>query len=167
MIILKAILFILAFTLLAFIIIGLARTIKSQTSQNQDKFIHGKAPSPAPDGEYNGKVTGYKGSWRGKKFHASELTGVNMFEDSPGQMTERYNFKTATGVGIRDKDIQVVKIEYNIPGNPFWIRPVLDEIVETEPGHYLGKIHYRFIPGVPFTFGYFTLEAKQPVQSNQ
>lgn len=52
----------------------------------------------------------------------------------------------------------VLKIDYAIPANPFWLRFILDEIVETEPGKLLGKVHIHLLPDLNFTLGFFTLE---------
>ena len=69
-----------------------------------------------------------------------------------------YPFKTYFGPGLRDHGVETMKIDYQLPTVPFYARPILDEIVEVSPGKYLGKIHYRLIPGFPFTIGYFWLE---------
>jgi hypothetical protein len=157
MVVIKIILFILLLLFLGSIILGLIRTRKTQTSKSQDSFLIGTLLSPAPDGEYKGTITGYKGAWRGKEFTSSQSRGINRFEDDPGVINKRHPFKTSSGTGIRDKKTQVFKIDYNISGNPFWVRPVLDEVVQVGDNEYLGKIHYRLIPGVPFAIGYFRL----------
>jgi hypothetical protein len=158
MVVIKIILIVLAILLLGIIILGFVRTRKTQSSKNQEAFLAGTLPSPAPDGEYNGTITDYKGSWRGKEFTSSQSRGINRFEDEPGVFNKRHPFKTETGVGIRDKQTQVFKIDYNISGNAFWAKPVLDEIVQVGDNEYLGKIHYRLIPGMPFSIGYFRLK---------
>ncbi|MEX0616367.1 MAG: hypothetical protein WD231_00975 [Candidatus Woykebacteria bacterium] len=136
------------------ILFALYRTWKIQHSDNQKIFLSGKLPSPKLDGFYKGSVNGRDSlSWKGKIFNAAENSGVNKIEDS-----ERYKFKTSEGKGLQDKNIGVLKLNYNVSGNPIWLRTLLDEIVETEPGVYLGKIHLRIIPGLPFTIGYFNLE---------
>jgi hypothetical protein len=136
-----------------FLLFGLLRTWQTQTSANQAKFKAGKLPTEPLDGFYKGTVTNYHGEWRGKTFDASHNKGINSFGEG-----EKYPFRTYTGVGLRDKDLQVFKIDYNVSGNPFWVRRVLDEVVETAPGKYLGKIHVRILPGLHFATGYFTLE---------
>lgn len=143
--------------LIAFTLYGLYRTFKTRRSPNQRIFLAGSKPNPLPDGFYHGSVTGYSGSWRGKKFDSPRSAGINVFGEGD-QLIERYPFKTYSGEGLQDQTIEVLKIDYNIPTNPFWVRLVLDEIVQVEPGKYLGKVHYRFIPIVPFTIGYFRLE---------
>lgn len=137
-----------------FLIFGLFRTIKIQTSPNQMLFLSGHIPKPLPDGLYKGSVAGYKISWKGKRFDSKNQKGINIFNTNE----EKYPFKTYIGKGIRDTSLDVYKIDYNIPQNPLWLRFILDEIVGVEKGKYLGKVHINLIPGIPITLGYFRLE---------
>ena len=132
--------------------LGLVRTWQTQNSPNQKKILSGKIPSPKPDGLYKGLVN-FKTSWQGKKFDAKNSTGINIINEK-----QVYPFKTYIGKGLQDKNLDVFKIDYNIPQNPFWLRFILDEIVETTSGKYLGKIHINLIPYLPFSLGYFRLE---------
>ena len=132
--------------------VGLYRNWKVQSSPNQKIFSEGKVPNPLPNGQYKGRVTGYNGSWKGKKFIASSSSGINLIDN-----TEKYPFKTYIGKGLQDHQLDILKIDYNIPQNPFWLHFILDEIVQTAPGKFLGKVHINLIPGLPFTLGYFTL----------
>ncbi len=149
---------ILLILLIILLLVGLAfswwRTNKTQHSPNQAKFLKGTVPSPALDGFYAGTVTGYTGPWRGKKFFATDQKGINLFEESEKQV-ERYPFKTRVEQGLRD-DLSVLKIDYNVPGNPLWVRPVLDELVQIGPNEYLGKLHYR-LGLFSVALGYFSL----------
>jgi hypothetical protein len=118
----------------------------------QKLFLSGRVPSPLPNGFYKGSV-GMKTSWQGKKFDAKLQKGINIINGR-----EVYPFRTYVGKGLRDKDLDVLKIDYNIPKNPFWLRFILDEIVQTSPNHFLGKVHIKLLPGVHFTLGFFRLE---------
>ena len=133
------------------------QTNQIQGSPLQQKFLAGAIPAVMPDGFYKGSVDFYHDGWRGKKFVASEQRGVNVFTKF-GQDTDAYPFKTYVGPALRDHGLEVLKIDYQAPGVPFYVRPILDEIVEVEPGKFLGKIHYRLIPWFPFAIGYFWLE---------
>ncbi len=133
-------------------LIGLYRTWQIQNSSNQKLFLSGKIPSPRPDGLYKGSVS-FKTSWQGKKFNASSLSGINLISGK-----EQYPFKTYIGKSLADINLDVFKIDYNIPQNPFWLKFILDEIVEISPNHFLGKVHLKLIPGLPFSLGYFSLE---------
>lgn len=95
---------------------------------------------------------GNQTTWQGKEFFATSNTGINNFSDG-----QRYKFKTYKAKSI-SSDKQVLKIDYDIPGNPFWIRRIVDELVEVEPGKYQGKVYLRYLPGLTFTLTYFTLE---------
>ena len=155
------------------IVLGVLRTRQLERSANQKVFAGGTVPNPLPNGLYNGTVPGHTVSWLGKKFFATgesasggdapEGTGINVFAPldiklSNGVTTsEKYPFKTSVGKGAHDGTLDVIKIDYNIPGNPLWLKPILDEVVEVSPNKFLGKLQLRIIPGYPFTLTYFEL----------
>lgn len=147
-----------ALCVLAAAAVGLVRTWHMEHSKNQKLFLGGVVPNPAPDGLYRGSVSGPKVSWLGKRFSAATSRGINSFDDDTDGQREQYPFRTYVGKGLRDLGTDVFKIDYNVPENPWWLRTILDEIVEIDPGHYLGKVHVQLIPGYPFTLAYFELE---------
>ena len=53
--------------------------------------------------------------------------------------------------------IDTFKLDYASPENPFLIGIILDEIVETAPQEYLGKVHMKVVPGYYATIGFFGL----------
>lgn len=126
----------------------------------QKMFLTGHVPGPLPGGFYAGSVPNYRGSWKGKKFNQAAATGVNIFATSLDgtQTKEQYPFKTYVGQGLQDPDLQVLKLDYNLPENPLWLRPIVDEIVELEPSHYLGKMHLVLM-GHTLTLAWFELGA--------
>lgn len=134
------------------IAIALFRSWKVQNSLNQKFFLTGHTPDRALDGFYKGSVN-FETTWQGKKFNASSSSGINIIGN-----IEKYPFKTYAGKGLTDKDLEVLKIDYNISENPFWLRFILDELVETEKGKFLGKVNLNIIPGMPFSLGFFKLE---------
>lgn len=138
---------------LLLIIVGFIQTYRVQHSPTQEQFLAGKTPSPFPDGFQKGSADFYTSSWQGKTFDANSGTGINNFGTE-----QKYPFNTYTAKGLQDKDLAVFKIDYQNGQNSWWVSPILDEIVEVAPGQYLGKIHYRLIPGYPFAIGYFRLE---------
>lgn len=147
-------------------------------SSRQKEFVGGSAPRPAPEGFYKGTALLLGGGpvpWLGKSFEAANDRGFNIFtpkgtsllkimtpfyklfrENADGN-TDAYYFKTSTSQGFRDKEIVTFKLDYNSPENPFLIRLILDEIVETAPNAYLGKVHMKVFPGYYATIGYFGL----------
>ncbi len=137
------------------LIVGLYRTYKTQHSANQQKFLNGAVPTK-PDGFYSGTITGLQSNWQGKEFTAAAQTGINRYNEN-GTELKRYPFKTSVTKGLRDKR-EVLRISYDLPDNPWWTRRVVDELVEVEPDHYLGKIHYQVWPGFSFALGYFQLK---------
>ena len=127
---------------------------RSKRSPSQALFRQGTVPQPPPDGDYNGVVNAYHGGWIGKTFDARRAMGRNLFT-TPAGVRQIYPFKTLVGQGLADP-IPVMKIDYDIEGNPFWLRSILDEIVQVGPNHYLGRIHLRLGP-MHASVGYFEL----------
>lgn len=148
--------FFLALALIGLVLLWL-RTLQMKKEPNQHDFLHGWAPNPKPDGFYKGHV-GFDSRWVGKKFNAENSAGINVLKDKTGKEYEKYPFVTSVGTGLFDEKVFVLKIDYNIKGNPFWARWILDEIVQTAPNEYLGKMHIRLIPGFPFSALYFELK---------
>ncbi len=147
------VLFVVSFILFVLIVFGLYKTYKVEHSKNQAAFRGGKLPEPLPDGFYKGNLfKGLGANWQGKVFDQAQHTGINQFSDG-----QRFVFKTYQAQGLRDRNTTVLRIDYNQKGNPWWLHFVVDEIVEVEPGHYLGKVHLKIIPGLPFTVSYFEL----------
>ncbi len=138
-------------------VIAALRTWKIQHAPEQKLFLKGKLSNKPLDGKYKGIVRNLKTGWQGKSFNSQNSTGINNLKQGDKEV-EKYPFKTYQGKGIQDKNLDVFKIDYNIPENPFYIRFVLDEIVEVEKDKYLGKVHLRFLPGITFSVGYFRLE---------
>lgn len=149
----KKILLIIGILILSLFSLLLFINYRVQHSLYQKVFLSGIFPSPLPEGFYKGSVQALNTSWKGKVFDASHSAGINLFGDK-----KVYPFKTYKGKGLQDTNLDVLKINYNIPENPFWIRLILDEIVEIEPGKYLGKVHLNLIPHLPLSLGYFKLE---------
>jgi hypothetical protein len=132
------------------------RTVQMATTPDQKEFLKGTLGTMLPDGLYTGSVSGSPVSWTGKKFDNTTMTGINLFVEKDGSTNQKYPFVFSTSEGAYDP-IQVIRIDYNLPTNPFWLRPVLDEIVQVAPGKYLGKLQVRIIPYYPFTLTFFTL----------
>ena len=114
--------------------------------------------------------------WRGKFFDASGACGDNIFtQDSltlahlywplyhayrvDGAGTYRaFTFHTRIAPGKDDSDRQVLKLDYDLAGNPrLSIRRVLDELVQIDTEFYLGKAHLKWLWGKWQMVAYFSL----------
>jgi hypothetical protein len=76
--------------------------------------------------------------WRGKSFHprgAGAGVGVNRVVSDRWKLFE---FTTFVGPS-RAGDFDAVQLDYDHPGNPFFIRAIKDEIRELKPGLFLGQ----------------------------
>ena len=143
------------------------------------QFIAGNVPTSAPDGFYQGAAHIFfdlQTPWLGKSFAASDNLGFNIFVPKGAALlrllmpfykkfsfnkddnTDAFYFQTRTAAGLKDKELQVIKLDYDAPENPFPIRIILDEIVEIAPEEFLGKIHLKVFPGFYSTIGYFGLK---------
>jgi hypothetical protein len=114
--------------------------------------------------------------WKGKTFNAALACGDNVFtrdslalahvywplyrgyrDDGP-QTYRAFAFHTRVAPGLADPDRQVLKIEYDLDGNPgLSIRRVLDELVQVADDVYLGKAHLKWWWGRWQLVAYFTL----------
>jgi hypothetical protein len=147
-------------------------------SRRQGEFLLGKLPSKPPDGFFHGSAYLLGGGpvpWLGKSFEAANDKGFNIFTPRGSSIlklmtpfyrhfrvnadgnTDAYYFSTRTGHGFRDRRIETFKLDYDSPENPFLIRIILDEIVETTPHEFLGKVHLKVFPGYYATIGFFGL----------
>lgn len=133
------------------------RSWSVQTSENQRLFIQGVVPAPIPEGFYQGTIEDYQSAWAGSRFYSGTSTGIHVFKENKREKAQ-YPFKTYIGKGLQDQNIDVLKIDHNREGNPFWIRMIVGEIVQVNEQTYLGKIHVQIIPNIPFTLTYFHLQ---------
>lgn len=145
-------------------LLGFINTFYLEHTEYQKKFAAGKVPSPLPSGFMKGTAVGIFLNtvlklvpWQGKTFNQEKNTGINIIAKQSGGTKEEFPFKSWVGKGIRDKKLETFKIDYDIPENAFWLRCVLDEVVEVEPGHFLGKMQIVPFKGFAITLGYFEL----------
>lgn len=116
-------------------------------------FHEGAYPAEPLSGDYKGTFS-RDTSWQGKRFN-DDGTGINNFEDG-----QRYKFVTSQTKSLGG-DQEVMRIDYNQGENPWWLRFIVDELVEVEQTKYQGKVYLRIGP-VHFTLAYFELEAQPP-----
>jgi hypothetical protein len=114
--------------------------------------------------------------WLGKRFYPATASGDNLLVNSarlparglwPSYRLQEtgdgrysaFRFRTYSSPGTVDPDIETLKIDYDSDDNPsFLIRNILDELVEVEPGSYLGKVLLRRRSGWRLV-GYFSLRS--------
>jgi hypothetical protein len=115
--------------------------------------------------------------WLGKRFDVDHGSGSNVFSSRVfrlGRMltpaayqaswpedSRSYRalaFATSAGPGALDPGVEVLRIDYDLPGNAPPFRRILDELVEVEPGVYLGQALLRRRGGHS-RLAWFTLEA--------
>jgi len=101
--------------------------------------------------------------WLGKTFNATQQSGDNIFTRNSyplarlfnpfyrgfvpeGRKTYRcFTFNTYLAPGLADPDRTVLKIDYDVDGNPvLTIRRILDELVQLDRDLYLGKAHVHW-----------------------
>jgi len=112
--------------------------------------------------------------WLGKRFDLASETGWNVFEKSAGRVQglvpARYGhrepedessflalpFRSSLGPSALGGP-EVLRIDYDDPGNLPGVRRVLDELVEVRPGVYLGQALLR-VGRRPRRVAWFALE---------
>ena len=142
------------------LLIGVARTFQVGHGPQHLAFLRGQVPTALPNGFYRGSVGGRHGRWQGKSFSVATARGINIFATKEGGVRESQPFKFYVGKGIQQHSLDVIKIDYDLPENDLWIRPLLDEIVQIAPDMYLGKLYYRLNAHTYFALGYFELQAE-------
>ena len=126
------------------------------------KNIFRNASIPKPEnfhGEYAVKlITPFLPDLRffGHKKHipdggASQGGGTNVFLDR----VKLGNFRMATDTSDYD-GLEVTKIIYDHPANPFFLRRLTDEVREVNPGYFMCRGIYN-LAGKPVRIMYFTL----------
>jgi len=118
--------------------------------------------------------------WQGKTFDRSHACGDNIFTrnslmlarlywplyrgyiDNGDDTYRAFAFRTYVAPGKTDPDRQVLKIDYDLAGNPrLSIRRVLDELVQVADEIYLGKAHLKWWWGRWQMVAYFILTRKE------
>lgn len=138
------------------LLLGISITWSTQHSDTQKQFLASAAPAALPDGEYRVTVSGYAGTWEGKMFSRKDSVGKNIFREA-GSRASKYPFTMERAKGILDPQLDVLRLRYNVQGNPAWMHLVVDEIVQTGSGRLLGKMYLTLVPGYPFALGFFEL----------
>jgi hypothetical protein len=76
--------------------------------------------------------------WRGKSFYGAEADHGHGINRVASDRLELFRFRTFVGPSL-DDGADAVRLDYDHPGNPFFIRPIADEIREISERTYLGQ----------------------------
>lgn len=118
--------------------------------------------------------------WKGKRFLAESAVGDNRVANEarpllrlcfpfyrqarpadPGHF-RAFAFTVRLAPSVRDPRLVVMRIDYDLDENPrFFVRDIVDELVEVGPGEYLGEAQVRW-SGRWRTLAYFTLTEGSP-----
>jgi hypothetical protein len=124
--------------------------------------------------------------WQGKHFDAGAALGDNVFTsdsrvlahiywplyrgyrvDRPGTY-RAFAFRTTVAPGLMHPTLNVLKIDYDLPGNPrLSIRRVLDELVQLSPDLFLGQALLHWWWGRWQRVAHFTLRPEVLKDSNK
>lgn len=129
-----------------------SQRVENSTIQKTN-FSTGIFPSPLPEGSYIGSIQALETSWKGKTFDASSSSGINIIGEK-----EVYPFKTFKAKSLTNSNLDVLRLDYNLPQNPFWLRFITDEIVQHTLSKLTGKVYLNLIPDYPLSLGFFKLE---------
>ena len=95
--------------------------------------------------------------WRGKSFMPGEERGEGINRVLVDRL-RLYRFETFIGRS-RAGAFDALQLDYDRPDNPFFIRPIRDEIRELSPGLYLGQAWLQIAARPPSLVLYFGLTA--------
>src|SRR5260221_298159 len=101
------------------------------------------------NGFYKGS-TRTKSNWLGKTFFASKSSGINSFKED-GKIVTKYPFKTY-------EENRKLMLDYSLKENPWWIRRIVDELIEKKPNKFEGIMKIKIIGSVLIPVGKFKLE---------
>ena len=149
--------------LIAIVGIGIFFTMRTNGSEKDKIFYASSFPDPTLDGIYQGSIDKYSGFWKGISFDSESSSGHNIFRSYPTD-EKKYFFNLHDKTSLRDMTKHVLAADFKRQDNPWWLRPLVFEIVQTSPGHYLGKFNFRLVPSYPFALGFFELEFKSEQQ---
>lgn len=128
----------------------------------KEAFARGQTPDPGQlRGEYAVRlVTGIGPDIR---FFGHKKVFPDTVEDTGGGCNSFWggvrlgDFKINVQDSILGDGQKILKINYNRPGNPFFLKILNDELKKTEEGRYLGRGVFE-IAGKAFNTFYFSLE---------
>ncbi len=119
--------------------------------------------------------------WQGKHFDAATASGYNLLRrdfywvmrlmwplyrgyvktgGDAFSAIRAFTFRTSLAQGLADPDRQVLRLNYDLPGNShLTVRRIVDELVQVDEGVFLGKAHVRWWWGTRQMAAFFLLTA--------
>ncbi len=136
--------------------------VKGRAQTNMDGFYNGKLLVLLPCTfleHFAGFFVNFYLPWKGKYFYQKNHKGENILPKSAKKLLlllptkiivdnsnsggfHAFPFKTSLTKGV-DDPVNVLHLDYDIPQNPPLIKRVVDEVVETEGGVFLGKAYLK------------------------
>lgn len=139
---------------------GQTPTIEEIQGPTRGKVLSGIAHLQIPMGVYLTNIPLLP--WKGKQFEAinkNEGRGINLIEIWPSKQT-MFHFETAIVKSLIEGDNDVFSLNYDQPGNPWFIRQIRDDLKKIDDGLFLGTANFRRKNGYSFIL-YFALETEQ------
>jgi hypothetical protein len=153
--------FVIAAVLVLLVVFAMILFVDAKRRAAEDAFLYdpafaaGSFPAPLPRGYYHEPIPAGRTSWSGKTFLVTGMKGTDgRRSDGTDVVTASFSLRKAPQIGNAEKDALV--LDFNVPGTPPWLRPELDELVETTPDAFLVKRYYR-LPGKMLYMGYQSL----------
>ena len=144
----------------ALFLAGQTPTIEEISGPTRGKVLSGIAHLQLPLGVYLTNVPFLP--WKGKQFDAvskSEGRGINLIELWPTKQT-MFHFETTIIPSLIAGDNDVFSLNYDQPGNPWFIRQIRDDLKKIDDGLFLGTANFKTKNGYRFVL-YFALETEQ------
>lgn len=118
-------------------------------SSYKERFRNGWVPDSLDlDGKYAVYMVGpflpkLRFLFQNKVFekHPDRIAGMNEFL---GRIRVA-KFRVEKGKSLSDPDLDVIRIVYDDPANPFIVRPLVDEVRQIGPYEYLGQGMYQVL----------------------
>jgi hypothetical protein len=139
---------------------GQTPSIEEIKGPTRGKVLSGIAHLQHPMGVYLTNVPFLP--WKGKQFETispTEGRGINLVELWPTKQT-MFHFETAIVKSLIDGDNDVFSLNYDLPGNPWFIRKIRDDLKKIDEGLFLGTANFRTKSGYRLAL-YFALETEQ------
>ena len=86
---------------------------------------------------------------------STQILGINEFIGS----IRFARFRVEKGMSLSNPDLEVIRIVYDNPSNPFFVRPLVDEIRQVGENEYLGQGMYQVLGKAFWAFWFLVKRA--------